>query len=213
MENLTDYYYTYHFGYYPFDTRNEYITTDNTIKHLLDNNINGKEIYKIIKDVNAKNALAIEDLPDTLWDNSLLKKDIFYYHRELHITSNAPIYDIKNNKMISNKFFLEMKIQYTLNDLLNYYYKKIQTPIEFTNTKRDIGAFEYLLNKYEQITFIEPIDFVLSLIDCASNSNKMISSILDLQKYENETYEYLKKKITIAKAKKYDKIHWRQQHE
>lgn len=209
MENLANYYYQYHYGVYNYDTEKEYKITENTIAHLIDNEIPESTISGIIRTVEPGDYLSVENLPNELWTGSLLKRDTFYYHKELRIKSEAPIYNKVTREVKSSKFFLEMKIQYTLDNLLSYYQKKAKTFDELLDRKRDLGALEYLLTKYSKVSFIEPIDFVLSLIDTAGEDTRMSSGVLDLQRYENETYEHLKRKAEMARAHKHNIIIWR----
>lgn len=204
--NLIDFYY-YNLGEEPNNTEKE--ITEKTFGHLKDNGYSDSDIVKIISYLPAKMALEYEDLPDYLWESSLIKRNTFYYHNELHITSPAPYWDFDNDKIVSSKFFLEMKIHFSINDLIKYYYKKFPMDSALLDIKKDKGSMEYLLKKYNNVDFIEPVDFILYLIDEAANQSEDSLEIIELNKYEKEAFEYLKHKTINAKAENVNKIIWR----
>lgn len=204
--NLIDFYY-YNLGEEPEE--NERIITKNTFDFLKDNNYTDNDILKMFEHFPAKMALTPNDLPDYLWEGSLVKRDTFYYHNELHITSPAPYWDFENNKIISSRFFLEMKIKYSVNDLIKYFYRKFPIDNNLIDNKKDKGSMEYLINKYKNIDFIQPVDFVLYLIDEAVNSEMECVEIIELKKFEKATFEYLKSKTLNAAVEKMNEIIWR----
>lgn len=206
MMDLLDFYY-YNLGTEPTEFERE--ITKATLGHLIDNNLTEKDIINIIKDFPAKMALEPSDLPNSLWENSLLNRDTFYYHSELHITSPAPYWDFENDRIVSSRFFLEMKIQYSIRDLIQYYYKKFPRDIRLIDDKKDNGTMEYLLNKYKNIAFIEPVDFILFLIDEAANSDYELTEMIDLKRFETQAFSYLEYKTMNAAVEKMNKIVWR----
>ena len=50
--------------------------TNNTINYLIDNQFSPNEIISIIDNVGYKNCITHNDLPDSLWENSLLERDV-----------------------------------------------------------------------------------------------------------------------------------------
>lgn len=148
--------------------------------YLLDNKYNDSDILKYLISNNT-------ELVDSLWDDSLLKPDTFYYHEQLTIMPGPSVWN-PNMKEESNKFYLEMKIKYTIDDLLNYYYNNLLIPVELRNTKKDSKAFEHMLKQYNKFK-MQPIDFVLYLIDYSVLEGNRISNVFDLQKYEREVYD------------------------
>lgn len=160
------------------------IDTLNNIKkiayYLLDNKYNDSDILKYLITNNT-------ELVDSLWDDSLLKPDTFYYHEQLTIMPGPSVWN-PNIKEESNKFYLEMKIKYTIDDLLNYYYNNLLIPVELRNTKKDSKAFEHMLKQYNKFK-MQPIDFILYLIDYSTLEGNRISNVFDLQKYEREVYD------------------------
>lgn len=203
---LIDFYY-YNLGEEP--NAYEKKITENTLDFLKDNNYSDNDIMKMMMNFPAKMALTPNDLPDSLWDNSLLKRDTFYYHNELHITSPAPYWDFENDRIVSSRFFLEMKIKYSINDLIKYFYKKFPIDEKLIDEKKDKGSMEYLINKYRNIDFIQPIDFILYLIDEAANNDIDYIEIIELRRFEKDTFEYLKNKTLNAAVEKLNTIVWR----
>lgn len=204
--NLIDFYY-YNIGEEP--TNNEKTKTKKTLDYLKDNGYSDNEIIDIIKNIPNKISLSPNDLPDMLWKDSLIIRDKFYYHSIFHIIPPAPYYDPVNDLIVSNKFYIEMKIKFTIRDLINYFYNNFPIDISLRNETKDDGAIRYLLNKYKKIDFIEPIDFILYLIDEAVEQKAILNNILELSNYENNTYEYLKNKTSNAIAEKKNIIIWR----
>ena len=126
---------------------------------------------------------------------------------EIIIVINAN--DIENNKIVTSRFFLEMKIIYAIEDLINYYYSKFPENSEWKSENKDIGAINYLLNKYKRLKYISEVDFILFLIDYASYDEKRISNIIDLERYEHEVGKVLKAKVNNATTEKSNVIVWR----
>lgn len=204
--NLLDFYY-YNLGEEPSDL--EKTITEKTFSFLIDNGFLENDIIKMLKDFPAKMALEPKDLPDTLWEGSLLKRDTFYYHSELHITPPAPYWDFENDKIISNKFFLEMKIKYDIKNLISYYYRKFPKDLRLIEDKKDIGTMQFLISKYSKLSFIEPIDFILFLIDEASNSTNELNDMIEIRRFEEQTLKALEHKTINASAEKMNLIIWR----
>lgn len=204
--NLIDFYY-YNLGEEPNEF--EKTITENTFNFLKDNGFQDNDIMRMLSNFPAKMALSPDDLPDYLWENSLIKRNIFYYHNELHITSPAPYWDFENDKIISSRFFLEIKIKYSIDNLIHYFYRKFPMDNDLIDNKKDKGSMEYLLNKYKNINFVEPLDFVLYLIDEAVNSEAEHIEIIELKRFEKQAYDYLKSKTLNAAVEKMNKIIWR----
>lgn len=174
------------------------------VAYLRDNNFSDKEIFNILNESKNINMKA-SDIPEKYWSGSLLSPNTFYYHDLLRITSKAPKWDPETLQEITYPFFLEMRIMFTMNDLINYYYKKTLIPVELRNRKNDEASFKYLLEKYK-VMKVEPIDFVLFLIDKVSEDD-VITKVFDLQKYEHDVYKMFEKIINNNSIKK--EIVWR----
>lgn len=184
--------------------------TEKTVNYLIDNNFGEKEIMTTLINIGKGGAVTPNDLPNELWENSLLEKGVFYYHNILHITSPPPKWDPVTLQEEVPTYFLEMRINFTMEDLLQYYYDKMRMPIDLRDDKKEIGGLTYLLNKYKKMK-VEAIDFVLSLIDFASNNDceEKILNALDLSKLEREVYDYYEEVTQMATYEKANMIVWR----
>ena len=195
MEELLNLYINITYGY-QIDTK-ERNKIKNIVGYLYDNNYTNKFIIEYL----LKNGTV---LIDDLWKDSLLKPNTFYYHNKLRITSNSPIWNVHIQEK-TTKFYLEMIINFSIEDLLDYYYTKLSIPLEFRDTKRDAGAFKHMLNK-KYINKVESVDFLLALIDYNKEmKNESIISPFDL-KYQREVYNRFQ---YIIDNSKYNHIIWR----
>ena len=205
--DLVKEYYEDKFGCYPFEDAKYLTKTQLMIEYLQEAGLTFGEILDTIHKATAGEYLCPLDLQDELWENSLLKRDTFYFHKELKITSGMP--SLENG--ISQQY-IEMKIKYTLQDLLAYYYKVAQTEEAFKDEKKDIGALQHILKQYEKLSEIEAVDFVLHLIDYAAAEEDI--STYDIfyinNKYRSECYNEIKTKAIMAKNLGYSRIIWRQ---
>jgi hypothetical protein len=207
IEEIVEIYYRVFSGIMPEEEIVE--TTKKTIAYLWDNGYDEKEIMQILIRCCVKGGINPNNLPDILWENSLLEKNAFYYHNILHITSKPPIWDPVTLTEKTEPYFMEMKIKFTMEDLLSYYYNKLLVPIELRDRKKDIGAFEHLLKKYKSMK-VKPIDFVLTLIDTASLDEEIkVFNVLDLSKVEREVYDFYENTIPMAIYSKANVIVWR----
>jgi hypothetical protein len=203
-------YYNCVWGCYPFEDDTNKMKSQRIIDYLLEAGISETDILDFVENAPKVDYLTPDLLPDRFWELSLVKRDRFYYHNILHIVSDAPKWDPLSNIQSVAEFHLEMKIRFTMEELINYFYGVLNISAELMDIIRDTGSFNYLLGKYSKFTFIEPLDFVLSLIDyCKDSIDRKIVSILDIAQYESEVYEKLKAKAEQAKFEKANKIVWR----
>lgn len=201
---LADFYYETVIGNFPEDEK-EYNNTKMIFDYLLDSGCKTEDIIKtILYDIENKEHLSISDLPDSLWEDTLLKRNVFYFHRELQILSPPP--SLTGN----SPFYLEMKIKYTEKDLLNYFFKTFQINEKWINKKKELGSVAYLLDNYKKYGFIEPVDFLLHLIDYVHAIDDIeINSVFDLRNFENEYASILSKDIECSRLRHKDTIIWR----
>ena len=77
--------------------------------------------------------------------------------------------------------------------------------------KRDEGAFNHLLNRYDKLQFVESIDFVLALIDQCKPTNyfSTVHNVFDIRQAEAETFEMFKRMTAEAEYAKANVIVWR----
>lgn len=191
-------------------TQEDYNITSNTIGYLLDNNISKEWILFFFKTLNGKPKIEISDIPDDLWNGSLIIRNKFYYHNSIHILSKPSIYNPITKEIKTNNFFIEMKIMYTINDICNYFYSLYPSLANYKNKNKDIGTIKYLLNDLKKYNFIDPLDFILFLIDYSFKDEEIIVvEIMDITKAQSKAFELLKTKVDYAKSLKKDRIIWR----
>lgn len=187
------------------------LKTKAVLMHLIDNGFSEKEIAKVITSIKIKNYMEFKDLPDYLWEDSLLKRDTFYYNQALQLVSQPPVWNPETMQQESEPFYLEMKIRFTMDDLLNYYYQELRVNPTFRDANKDKGALQYLLNKYK-LNNIQSIDVVLFLIDelkATSSGDINISSPLELQGLESTVITYLNSVLPNKTLNNSNKIVWR----
>lgn len=208
---LTNYFYQNVAGHLPEDPDDPRIQiTKGTLAYLQDCGYAEKEIRNLIDSISdVKDSLKPSDLPDSLWDGSLIKRDKFYIHRELQILPPPPVRK-KDGTMTVSPFYIEMKIQYTMNDLIRKFYQSCDIDAVLIDWKRDAGSFDYLLRKYERLAVCEPLDFVLELITLAKQE-KRISQIVNLGQYEKDALENICGWSNEAHLRGTDHIIWRMQ--
>lgn len=199
-----DFYYNFMIGEYP-ESFEDYIKTCNFFGYLEDSGISDGEIYMITGLVKPKEVLTIDDIPDKIREGSLLEKDKFYFHKELIIVPPPPGWDTVEDY----KFYREIKIRYTLDDVLDYFIKSTGVRADWVSRDKEIGSIKYLLKEYKKFKFIEPLDFLLHLIDYCVSDNMEISTIYDLRHKEIELAEALEVDIANATARGKNTIIWR----
>lgn len=130
--------------------------------------------------------------------NNLIQLNRFYYHPKLQVAPPPPVLKIEDDGTItpsydSEDFYLEMKDSFTVEDLLDYFYSKKNMAVPDSNIKKDIGAFNHLLQFWD-------IDFLMFLIDEAFTSSvdegkPLPNSPLDIQEYDAQA-------MTVYEARK-----------
>lgn len=203
-------YYSNTLGNYPFEDDDNKIKSEKVIAYLKENEIGESDLIKTIEEMPGKDYISPEMLPDWLWEDSLLERDKFYYHNTLHIKPKAPTWNPLTNEESVEEHYMEMKIKFTMDDLITYFYRELNINHELIDIAKDKGSFNFLINKYRKFDFIEPIDFILSLIDYAKSSENMrVRSVLQIGEYESEVYDMLQAKVEQAKLEKANIIVWR----
>jgi hypothetical protein len=165
-----------------YSTEKSYIT-QYTIDYLYDNNYNEGDIINILSKIK-KESIKYKDLPSKLW-NGLIERDTYYFHSELQILSKPPMLSISSDIVIKPvKFFKEIKISYTKQNVLNYFYRKANSKI-IKDMNRDLGSLDYLLSRYKH-QLMNSLDIILYLIDDHAFE---VNSLLALSNYEVDTLE------------------------
>lgn len=220
MERMIETYLSRRLGYSPAEE--DYNKLYSTCLHLRDNNYTNAEILKILLDSNKdlpedcemtaleKTIVTGEQLPDYLWDNSLLEKGKYYYNNKLHICSKAPTWNPKTMQEECEPFFMEMKIKFTIQDLLELFYKECRTPVELRVKSRDEGALQHLLNKYNKMK-APGVDYLLLMIDLANKDNKLdfLTNPFELENYSKEAFIILEEIVEESTLNKSNVITWR----
>jgi hypothetical protein len=134
-------------------------------------------------------------------DDSIIttKEDTIYYHDNLQIQSKPGGFDPTTGKVIKSPYYLEMRDRYTMCELLEYFYDKLNIPVEFRDNKRDEGAMNHLITTYKSFTLITPVDFILYMIDYSASNKIRINNPLDLKNVAQQTYELLEVMIPCTK--------------
>lgn len=204
INEYADFYFNFLIGEYPEDHK-DYRQTSNFFQYLEDCGLSDSEIYMIAGLVKPKNVLTIDDIPDKIKEGSLLEKDKFYYHKELTITPPPPGWETEEDY----QFYREIKLRYTLDDVLDYFIKASNVRADWVARDKEIGSIKYLLKEYKKFKFIEPIDFLLHLIDYCVSDNMEVNTIYDLRHKEIELAEALEIDIANAVARGKNVVIWR----
>lgn len=197
--------------------------TKATASYLKDNNYSDKDIIKILREVlkgfnkevkrnNAYNlSISGEDLPERLWENSLLKKGEFYFSDILHIKSKAPSWNPVTFTEECPPFFLEMKISFTIDDLLNYYYDKCRVSLPLQNENRDKAAMKHLIAKYDKFNKVSGIDYVIALINEAGQDieKDVFTEIFEIENYKEQVISHFEMVNNEVELQKTNVIVWR----
>lgn len=220
MEKLINDYLATRLGIEP--SENDYKQLNATVGYLKDNGKTNKEIFKILMDSNTNlpedcEMSAIEraivkqtELPDYLWEDSLLQKDTYYYNNRLHICSNPPTWNPKTFQEECEPFYMEMMIRFTIEDLLNMYYAECRVPLGLREKTRDIGALKHLLSKYNNLK-APGLDYVMYMIDLASKDTEteFLANPFELENYSKQAFMELEGMVEEATLNNSNKITWR----
>ena len=169
----------------------EFLKTANTLDYLLDS---GFSSLDIMKEVNKYNGEVIEydNLSDALWKNSLIKKGAFYLHKELRLESPRPIYNPKTGEVTEFPYYLEMKIRYTEDDVLDYFVKKLKTSLVTSNDRHwDRRVLREFLKRFSNLDYVEALDVILCSIDRYLDNNPDCYNLRDISVVTGEIVEEL----------------------
>lgn len=209
--DYSEIYYETVYGCYPHESEEPKRNTQKVFDYLIDNGYTSRAIMYLMDffEPNEEGFLRVDELPDILWEESLIKRNVFYYHPALQIRSKAPSFNPVTGKTTATRFYLEMRIKFSKSDLMDYIRKAIKIPVALYDDKRDIGSVKFLLDKYKNINVVEPLDFVLYLADHLRQSDQMVVSILDISQAEQAVYEQCSKMVLELAVKKANQIVWR----
>lgn len=132
---------------------------------------------------------------------NLMDPNIFYYHNELRITSK-PVKILFNEEerryeRLEEAFFLEMKKAFTLQDLLDYWYKSISVKPNQNILNQDTGKFKHFLKYYD-------IDELLFMIDLSIRERKAMNlpihrDVFQIEKFADKAKEAIEAKRSVQK--------------
>lgn len=212
MIDYSEFYYINTLGYYPHNTEREKLITQATIDYLFDSELSEKEVIKAIETSKPGDCLTPDKLPDWLWENSLVERNTYYYHHILHLLPPVPRFNPHTKIETKTAFYMEMRIRFTIDQLVDYFYTTSMISKDLVDRKRDSGSLNYLLSKYSKLGFVRPLDFILSLIDAVNadkNQIAKVTNVLDITRYEAQVYENLKHTAAQAELSKANHIIWR----
>ena len=194
-------------GYCPDKTK--WLPTRASIRYLLDNDFTGEEIVAELKRHKTV-SVHPDSLSEVIWDKSLLQKGRFYFHKALQIVSPAPKLK-KDGTVFYPDDFLVMRIRYTEQDILNYFYNRIsQRDRSICDPKKDIKTVPYLLKRFSLMENIEPVDLILCLIDDFTNNreNTINDGVIDVLKSLSNVTAWYQDDYKNAAAAGKNKVRW-----
>lgn len=169
----------------------EFLKTANTIDYLIDS---GFSSLDIIKETNKHNGEVIEydNLSEILWKDSLIKKGAFYLHKELRLESPRPIYNPKTGDVTEFPYYLEMKIRYTEDDVLDYFVKKLKSSLVTSNDRHwDRRVLREIFKRFSSLDYVEALDVILCSIDRYLENNPDCYNLRDISVVTGEIVEEL----------------------
>ena len=168
-----------------------YQVTKNTCEYLLDCGFSALEIISILNGLSF-GALSYDVLPDRLWQGSLIKRGAFYLHRELSLESKAPEFDIRTGRVLEYPYYCEMKIKYTVEDVLSYFKSKMKPKnIPLSSSEYDKNAVRQLFRQYSKLDYVEPLDVLLCSIDYHFSLEPECTRLIDITKTNREVIAFL----------------------
>lgn len=200
-----DYLYNFILGTYP-DSEEIVMNNKAVIEYIAESGLSKGEIIEVLNEMPLRESceIFVEDIQDKWWENSLLERDKFYFHKELQITPPPPNLD---DPFV---YYKEIKIKYTYQDVLNYFYSIFNINEEWINSNKDLGAVKWIIDDYKKFKFTTPVDMLLHLIDYVhAIGDVKIVNIYQLTTYEMDFANYFEDDIRNAKSQHKDKIVWR----
>lgn len=116
---------------------------------------------------------------------NLMEAGRFYYHPALQVTPPPPTLKVNDDGTFeasyeNDKYFLEMKSHFTMNELLHYFYSRTNAK-DTCHPERDKGAFRFLLKHCSIDHILYTIDEAMALVE--DGEARYPTSPLDLQQY------------------------------
>lgn len=185
----------------------------NDLISLLAGGTPAEKIEKILEDykklhVNPQDAYSIDDILSFLQirlpkgqvkddPDNILERGKFYYHPRLQQSPPPPTIELMEDGTFKRsydeeKFFLEVKEKFTIDDLIDYFYETMDIQVE-TYRRRDKGAFEHLLRNYD-------IDILMFTIGEASFMSEDLNKRKPRHPFDIE--EYVEDGISLMDERK-----------
>ena len=183
--------------------------TNKTIEYLRDC---GFRVVEILRELSRQNvaAVTIDTLHDDMWKNSLIKRKAFYLHNELTIISPPPIYDFESDTIKTCDYYYEIKIRYTADDVLKYFYKQVDSiSLKFVEKAASLGTIKHMMKIYSNIDYVEPLDIILCCIDRHMKKNPDCYNLIDVKAEARDVVEELQSHMLQLDAKNLREITWR----
>lgn len=181
------------------DNEHDYERTLSTIEYMLDAGVNQSGIVAAMTACSKKKVILKEYLPDELWEGSLIKRGEFYFHHILQLRPEQHFNPLTGEEK-SRQFYLENKIRFTMSDLISYFMRQLGIDYELLDNKKFSSQFYHMLKA--RYSFIEPLDFVLALIDKAAAKHMIITEPFELKDQGNvgEVFQELKAHVANESA-------------
>lgn len=159
------------------------------INYLKDNGIPDENVMKYL----LKNGPVFSDAMFTG-----LTVNTIYYNNELVIESPAPIWHPEREGS-TYEYYREPRCNFDMDNLIDLFYGKLKIPYELQDRKRDAGAFKHLLNKYT-FTYFTTLDFIITMIKLAAESEERFSTVFSIEKFSDEAYNMLMTLVDYGKT-------------
>lgn len=194
-------------GYCPDESI--WLPTRASVRYMLDNDLPEQDIIVELKRHRTE-SIHPNDLSEKLWDKSLLQKGHFYFHKALQIVSPAPVLK-KDGSVEYPDDYLEMRIRFTEEDILDYFYTHIaRQDKDLCDPKKDIKTIAYLVKRFSNIENVEPVDLILCLIDDFINNkeNTINDGVIDVLKSLSNVLPWYQNDYKNAAAAGLNKPRW-----
>ena len=207
----TEIFYDRYVGRYPFVTFDQYEMTRGMLEHLQESLGRQYATYLpyILNWCKKDGFISPDNLPKLVYEGSLAEKDVYHYHLKLNILPPPSVVDLQRGIIRSTKYYKERRERFTMGDLLKYTYEKLCIPDFLCEDSRDSNALIYLLTRYRKNPYVPRLDFLLYLIDIASESERRPKQIIGLNEFEVETAEIVSEIVENINARQLDHYVWR----
>lgn len=174
----------------------DYKRTLDTIEYMMDAGVTPSGIVLAMTKCAEKKVVLKEFLPDELWKDSLIERGKFYFHRILQLRPEQVFDPLTGKERTERPFYLENRISFTMDDLLNYFMRTCGIDYELFSKSKFSSQFGYLLKS--SYSFVESLDFVLSLVDMAAEKHMVVTEPFELKGQGNTGEVFQKLKSHIA---------------